>query len=214
MACARSFPTEPCARTLAGPGSAGFADGAGAAARFNCPFGVAVDGEGSIIIAHYYNYCVRKITPDGTVSTLAGSGSVRFANGAGAAAHFNGPWGIAVDGEGSIIIADFGNHRLRKITPDDTVSTLFAGSCGFYGVVIDADDDGCVVVSTAEHTVAKIAGCSVAAPGAGAEQNRRLAFCMLPHERLGHGSIWAGLEQGFCKWSYVSTDIHSFISCR
>jgi hypothetical protein len=56
------------------------------------------------------------------------------------------------------IIADSGNHRLRKITPDGTVSTLFTGSCELYGVAIDAD--GCVVVSTEENTVAKIAGCS------------------------------------------------------
>jgi hypothetical protein len=136
---------------------------------------------------------VRKLTPDGTVSTLAGSGSEGFADGAGAAAQFNDPIGVAVDGEGSIIIADYNNKRLRKITPDGTVSTLFAGSCGFRGVAIDAD--GCVVVCTAKDTVAKIVGCRVAAPGA-AEQKRRLAFCMLSHERLDHGSIWAGLEQG------------------
>ena len=177
----------------AGSGSAGFADGAGAAAQFNNPVGVAVDGEGSIIIADHGNHRMRKITPDGTVSTLAGSGSAGFADGAGAAAQFNGPWGVAVDGEGMIIIADEGNNRVRKITPDGTVSTLFAGSCVFYGVAIDAD--GCVVVCTHDHTVAKIAGCRVAAPRA-AEQKRRLAFCMLSHERLGHGSIWAGLEQG------------------
>jgi sugar lactone lactonase YvrE len=179
--------------TLAGSGSRGFADGAGTAAEFNGPRGVAVDGEGSIIIADSLIHRVRKITPDGTVSTLAGSGSRGFADGAGAAAQFNCPWGLAVDGEGSIIIADFGNKRLRKITPDGTVSTLFAGSCGFRGVAIDAD--GCVVVCTYKHTVAKIAGCRVAAPGA-AEKKRRLAFCMLSHERLGHGSIWAGLDQG------------------
>ena len=143
----------------------GFADGAGAAAQFYRPSGVAVDGEGSIIITEWGNHGVRKITPNGTVSTLAGSGRQGFADGAGAAAQFNYPIGVAVDGEGSIIIADCHNKRLRKITPDGTVSTLFAGSCGFRGVAIDAD--GCVVVSTDEDTVAKIAGCRVAAPRAG-----------------------------------------------
>jgi hypothetical protein len=136
---------------------------------------------------------VRKVTPDGTVSTLAGSGRAGFVDGAGAAAQFDCPWGVAVDGEGSIIIVEDNHNRLRKITPDGTVSTLFADSCAFYGVAIDAD--GCVFVCTTEDTVAKIAGCRVAAPGA-AEKKRRLAFCMLSHERLGHGSIWAGLEQG------------------
>jgi hypothetical protein len=126
-----------------------------------------VDGDGSIIIADYGNHRVRKLTPDGTVSTLAGSGRAGFADGAGAAAQFNGPWGVAVDGEGSITITECGNQRVRKITPDGTVSTLFAGSCGFHGVAIDAD--GCVVVSTGEHTVAKIAGCRVAAPRARAQ---------------------------------------------
>jgi sugar lactone lactonase YvrE len=189
----RKLTPDGTVSTLAGSGRAGFADGAGAAAQFAYPSGVAVDGEGSIIIADTDNHRVRKITPDGTVSTLAGSGSFGFADGAGAVAQFHCPSGVAVDGEGSILMTDNGNQRLRKITPDGTVSTLFAGSCGFRGVAIDAD--GCVVVCTAKHTVAKIAGCRVAAPGA-AEQKRRLAFCMLSHERLGHGSIWSGLEQG------------------
>jgi sugar lactone lactonase YvrE len=163
----RKITPDGTVSTLAGSGRAGFADGVGAAAQLNHPEGVAVDGEGNIIIADYSNHRVRKITPDGTVSTLAGSGSKGFADGACAAAQFNGPWGVAVDGEGSIIITDAGNKRVRKITPDGTVSTLFAGSCGFYGVAIDAD--GCVVVCTAEHTVAKIAGCRVAAPRARAQ---------------------------------------------
>jgi sugar lactone lactonase YvrE len=217
----RKITRDGTVSTLAGSGSAGFADGAGAAAQFNEPWGVAVDGEGSIIIADTHNHRVRKLTRDGTVSTLAGSGSAGFADewggfadGAGAAAQFDYPIGVAVDGEGSIIVVDNNNKRVRKITPDGTVSTLFLGlpwSCGFRGVAIDVD--GCVVVSTEKDTVAKIAGCSVAAPGA-AEQKRRLAFCMLSHERLGHGSIWAGLEQGLLKMvlceSWVSDDLQPY----
>jgi hypothetical protein len=163
----RKITPDGTVSTLAGSGSEGFADGAGAAAQFNGPWGVAVDGEGSIIIADRGNERVRKITPDGTVSTLAGSGSAGFADGAGAAAQFDCPTGVAVDGEGSIIITDYNNKRVRKITPDGTVSTLFACSCGLRGVAIDAD--GCVVVCTDQHTVAKIAGCRVAAPRAGAQ---------------------------------------------
>ena len=188
----RQITPDGTVSTLAGSGRKGFADGAGAAAQFNCPFGVAVDGDGRILVADFRNDRVRRINPDGTVDTLAGSGSQGFADGAGAAAQFNGPFGVAVDGEG-IIVSDFSNMRVRKINPDGTVSTCFAGSCGFRGVAIDAD--GCVVVSTEEHTVARIAGCSLAAPRA-AEKKRRLAFCMLSHERLSHGSIWAGLEPG------------------
>ena len=99
---------------LTGSGRTGFADGAGAAAQFNCPSGIAVDGEGNIIVTDQGNHRVRKITPDGTVSTLAGSGSQGFADGAGAAAQFNGPFGVAVDGGGSIIVTDYNNDRVRK----------------------------------------------------------------------------------------------------
>ncbi len=112
---------------LAGSGTAGFADGAGAAAQFHYPSGVAVDGEGNFIVADFTNNRLRKIAPDGTVSTLAGSGSAGFADGAGAAAQFYNPSGVAVDGEGNFIVADQSNHRVRKIAPDGTVSTL-AGS--------------------------------------------------------------------------------------
>jgi thiamine pyrophosphate-dependent acetolactate synthase large subunit-like protein len=105
----RKITPDGTVSTLAGSGSRGFADGAEAAAQFNSPQGVAVDGEGSIIIADWHNHRVRKITPDGTVSTLAGSGRAGFADGAGAAAQFNDPNGVAVDVEGNIIIADCGS---------------------------------------------------------------------------------------------------------
>ena len=101
-------------KVLAGSGSAGFADGAGAAAQFNWPDGVAVDGGGSIIVADASNNRVRKITPDGTVSTLAGTGSKGFADGAGAAARLYCPHGVAVDGEGNIIIADADNQSAEN----------------------------------------------------------------------------------------------------
>jgi sugar lactone lactonase YvrE len=123
----RKITPDGTVSTPAGAGRQGFADGAGAAAHFNYPYGVAVDGEGSIIIADYCDHRVRKITPDGTVSTLAGSGRQGLADGAGAAAQFKHPIGVAVDGEGNFIITDQGNHRVRKITPDGTMSTL-AGS--------------------------------------------------------------------------------------
>jgi serine/threonine-protein kinase len=154
---------------LAGSGSEGFADGAGAAAQFNVPVGVAVDGEGNIIITDTGNQRVRKITPDGTVSTLAGSGMQGFADCAGAAAQFNGPWGVAVDGEGSIIIADRRNHRVRKLTRDGTVSTLAgSGRAGFadgagaaaqfrypYGVAVHGEGSF-IITDHGNHRVRKI----------------------------------------------------------
>jgi DNA-binding beta-propeller fold protein YncE len=83
--------------------------GSVASAQFNCPHGVAVDGEDNVIITDRNNDRVRKIAPDGTVTTLA--------------AQFKYPEGVAVDGEGNIIVTDRYNNRLRKITPDGTVRT-------------------------------------------------------------------------------------------
>ena len=113
--------------TLAGSGSPSFADGQGSSAHFNCPRGVAVDGDGNVIVADMGNHRIRKITPNGTVTTLAGSGNASFGDGQGAFAHFGNPGSVAVDGDGNVIVADMSNHRVRKITPDGTVTTL-AGS--------------------------------------------------------------------------------------
>ncbi len=84
----------------------GFADGASASVQFNCPYWVAVDGEGNVIVADYTNHRVRKITPDGTINKLTGSGSVGFVDDSGAAAHFHNHWGVAVDDEGNVIVTD------------------------------------------------------------------------------------------------------------
>jgi len=113
--------------TFAGSGTAGFADGAGPAAQFNTPGSLAVDSLGNIYMADTYNHCIRKITPGGVVSTLAGKGNPGFANGAGTTAMFNAPLGIAVDSAGNIYVADTYNHTIRKINSAGIVST-FAGS--------------------------------------------------------------------------------------
>jgi DNA-binding beta-propeller fold protein YncE len=103
--------------TLAGTGSATpFADGAGSAATFNGPFGVAVDAAGNVYVGDATNHRIRKITPDGTVSTLAGDGTANFKDGVGTAAQFNAPGDIAVTPDGSTIyVADRGNNKIRKI---------------------------------------------------------------------------------------------------
>ena len=88
--------------TLAGTGVRGFLDGPCTAAMFDRPWGVAVDGEGSIIVADSGNRRVRKIAADGTVTTLAGSGVRGFLDGPGTAAMFRGPRAVAVDGEGNV----------------------------------------------------------------------------------------------------------------
>ncbi|WP_426171936.1 SMP-30/gluconolactonase/LRE family protein [Pseudoduganella sp. R-34] len=113
-------------RVLAG-GIEGYRDGAGVAAAFNTPSGIALDKQGNVYVADTGNHVIRKIAVDGTVSTLAGSGIAGFANGQGAQAQFNGPVGVAVDAAGAVYVADTYNDRIRKIAPDGTVTTL-AGS--------------------------------------------------------------------------------------
>ena len=113
--------------TLAGTGATGADNGAGTAATFNLPEGVAVDAAGNVYVADNGNNIIRKITPGGIVSTLAGSGTVGSANGTGTNASFNSPFGIAVDASGNVYVADSGNNLIRKISAAGAVTT-FAGS--------------------------------------------------------------------------------------
>jgi predicted RNase H-like HicB family nuclease len=113
--------------TLAGSGALGFADGQGIAASFKYPRGLAVDGSGNVYVADSYNHTIRKISPSGLVSTLAGSGNQGFADGTATTAMFSYPAGVAVDSYGNVYVADFHNNRIRKISPLGEVSTL-AGS--------------------------------------------------------------------------------------
>lgn len=103
----------------------GAADGLGTAARFNYPDSVAVDGAGNIFVADLYNNTIRKVTPAGDVSTLAGlAGCAGSADGTGKVARFNFPSGVAVDGEGTVYVADIFNNAIRKVSPAGTVTTL------------------------------------------------------------------------------------------
>ena len=123
--------------TLAGlAGSVGSADGTGSAARFTFGYdggGVAVDSIGNVYVADRGNATIRKITPTGVVTTLAGlAESYGSVDGMGSAARFNSPSGVAVDVEGNVYVADSGNNIIRKITPTGVVTTLagLAGSIG------------------------------------------------------------------------------------
>ena len=112
--------------TLAG-GERGFADGRGADARFDTPSGLTIDANGTLYVADTGNNAIRRITPDGAVSTVAGDSVAGDRDGPGPQARFNGPIGVAVDRLGRIIVADTYNDRIRTIDLDGTVHTL-AGS--------------------------------------------------------------------------------------
>ncbi len=122
--------------TLAGlPGSPGSTDGIGSAARFRFPASVAVDSGGNVYVADFGNQTIRKVTPAGVVSTLAGLAQVfGSADGTGGAARFAGPKGVAADTSGNVYVGDTGNHTIRRITPTGLVSTL-AGAAGTPGNV-------------------------------------------------------------------------------
>ena len=109
--------------TLAGNGEEGFADGQGADARFNRPHSVVVAANGDLIVSDSSNHCLRVVTPEGAVRTLVGNGQPGFADGQGADARFNEPSGLAMDPEGNVLVADFGNHSVRKVTMAGAVST-------------------------------------------------------------------------------------------
>ena len=110
----------------------GNVDGAGSQARFGLPRRIAVDASGNLYVSDSYFSNVRKITPVGVVTTLAGAGSNGYADGTGSAAEFWGPYGIAVDARGSVYVADKGNSAIRKITSAGVVTTIggVAGKIG------------------------------------------------------------------------------------
>src|SRR5437773_394011 len=111
--------------TLAGEPSIGAADGIGSNARFFNPSGIAVDNSGNFYVADSLNNTIRKMTPNGFVSTLAGlAGSWGSTDGTGANARFNYPNGVAVDNAGNVYVADTVNNTIRKITADGDVTTI------------------------------------------------------------------------------------------
>jgi sugar lactone lactonase YvrE len=122
----RKLSTDGRVTTMAGVASEwGNNDGARAAARFNSPQGLAADAAGNVYVADRDNHAIRKITPDGTVSTLAGSALLPGAgDGPGSRAGFFRPSAIAVDASGNVFVADTRNFTIRKISSTGVVTTL------------------------------------------------------------------------------------------
>jgi sugar lactone lactonase YvrE len=118
--------------TIAGNGTAGNADGTGAAARFNQPYNVKIDRAGNLWVPDQLNHAIRKVTPTGVVTTLAGNGKEGFADGAGSGAQFNNPTGLTPTADGSVIVADRNNHRVRRAAADGTVTTVAGDGKGAF----------------------------------------------------------------------------------
>ncbi len=172
--------------TLAGTGTDGSMDGAGNVAQFNYPRGGAIDSSGNVYVADTYNQRIRKITSAGVVTTLAGTGTAGFMDGAGNVAQFNFPYGVAVDNSGFVYVADQSNHRIRKITSTGVVSTLAgtgtagnmdgAGNAALFrspgGVAVDGSGN-VYVADTYNHRIRKITSTGVVSTLASGFDNPR-----------------------------------------
>ena len=175
--------------TLAGAAGWGSSDGVGAAASFNNVGGLAVDAAGDVFAADTLNNTVRKITPSGVVTTVAGTAPPAFdlacpvADAVGADAKFCRPGALAADRQGNIYVADTGNHTIRRITPGGVVSTI-AGQAGVPGIQdgtgtaatfnspsgIAVDASGSIYVSdTGSHRIRKVSPSGVVSTLAGAD---------------------------------------------
>ncbi len=108
-------------------------DGQGNAATFNHPYGIDLDNNGNIIIADEWNNVIRKVTPSGNVTTLAGVGLNGSFNGQASAAMFNYPWDVTVDNSGNIFVADGFNYNIRKITAGTWMVSTYVGTAGVQG---------------------------------------------------------------------------------
>ena len=164
----RKITPQGVVTTFAG-GNEGFADGVGSAASFNTPSGLAIDANDNLYVADTANNRIRKVTPAGEVSTIAGDGTAGYLDGPAAQARFNGPIGVAVDTRGNVVVADTYNDRIRMISPDGQVSTIAgAGTPGYAdgdrntslfdtpcGIVV-ANDGTIIVADTGNDSVRKI----------------------------------------------------------
>jgi sugar lactone lactonase YvrE len=167
------------------PGTTGSLNGQGASAEFNDPTGIAVDAQGNVYVADFGNDTIRKITPGGLVSTLAGApGTAGSANGLETQATFNGPAGVGVDSSGNVFVADAANDLVREVSPGGAVTTV-AGSAGeaedIDGLPTDArfnapgditvDSNGIIYVADSENQTIRriIPGLSASAPSIAAQ---------------------------------------------
>jgi len=165
----RKITQQGVVSTITGNGMKSFADGAGSQAMFNEPSAIVLDSMGNMFVADSLNQRIRKITPQGVVSTLAGGGTPGHEDGISGLAKFNSPSGVAVDVEGNVYVADRLNNRVRRVTPQGEVTTI-AGSAeagfedgvgamakfkGPAGIALDADGN-LYVADSENNSIRKI----------------------------------------------------------
>jgi sugar lactone lactonase YvrE len=166
--------------TFAGRGSAGFADGIGRMAKFNGPNAIAIDRSGTLFVADADNFRIRKITPAGTVTTLAGSGHKGNNEGPALQAEFIYPTGLAIDRSGALFVADRGAHRIKRIRTDGIVMIVAGtgepGTKGGTAVLATFHDpisvavdevDNVYVADSGSHTIRRIDAAGVVTTVAG-----------------------------------------------
>ena len=166
--------------TLAGSSTHGHLDGTGAAARFYNPTGVAFGPAGNLFVADQSNNRIRKVSPTGQVSTVAGSGGKGAVDGAALSATFYTPIDVAVDGSGQVFVADYNNNRIRKVSTGGTVTTIAGSSQGHldgqgsqarfnrpFGIDVSASGS-LVVADSANHRVRLINASGMVSTLAGA----------------------------------------------
>lgn len=128
----RKITPDGAVSTFIGTGTAGFMDGTPNTATFRNPYAISIDSIGNLYVADTSNHAIRKITPTGTATTIAGNGASGSNDGNGMAAKFRIPFGITIDSANNLYVADTGNNTIRKITPAGDVTT-FAGTAGVEG---------------------------------------------------------------------------------
>lgn len=123
--CGSGVPGEVV--TVAGGAEPGFADGTGPEARFSLPLGIVAGADGAVYVSESCNHRIRRVSSSGEVTTVAGTGAGGSADGPALSATFFGPVGLAMDGEDAIIIADFGNHAIRRLDLATGIVETLAG---------------------------------------------------------------------------------------
>lgn len=181
----RKISSSGVVTTVAGSTS-GFADGVGTAAQFYYPEGVAVDNNGNLFVADGGNHRIRKISSNGTVTSLAGNSSFGYADGVGELAQFWTPIGIAIDAAGNVIVAEKQGNRIRKVTQSGVVTTVAGnGNNGYVDGVgieaefrapfgVDLDETGNIYVTDgSNHRIRKITPAGVVSTYAGSSSGHQ-----------------------------------------